>query len=181
MIQVFITIRLITLQSQKLSNTYYSHEGELLTRYNFRSCFNFQLSRLPKHIGLIPDVFGLCRLLPNQGIMIMSLRCPNCHSKQIGFKNYGKKAGGAMGTAAGAFGGASGAMGGAKVGTTAGMIAGPVGAVLGGFAGALFGGLLGGAAGGATGSKCGEYVDDNILDNYQCLACGYSFSKRQRQ
>ena len=45
----------------------------------------------------------------------MSLRCPNCRSKQIGLKNHGKKAGGAMGTAAGAFGGASGAMGGAQV------------------------------------------------------------------
>jgi uncharacterized protein YcfJ len=64
---------------------------------------------------------------------------------------------------------------------SAGMAAGPVGAVLGGFAGALLGGLLGGAAGGATGSKCGEYVDENILDNYQCLACGYSFNKRKRK
>ena len=37
----------------------------------------------------------------------MSLHCPNCHSKKIGTKNHGKKAGGAMGTAAGEFGGAS--------------------------------------------------------------------------
>ena len=65
----------------------------------------------------------------------MGLHCPNCHSKQIGTKNHGKKAGGAIGT----------------------------------------------AAGGATGSKCGEYVDENILDNYQCLACGYSFNKRKRK
>ena len=49
----------------------------------------------------------------------MSLRCPNCRSKQVGLKNYGKKAGGAMGTAAGAFGGASGAMGGAQAGASA--------------------------------------------------------------
>ena len=45
----------------------------------------------------------------------MSLHCPNCHSKKIGTKNHGKKAGGALGTAAGAFGGASGAMGAQKL------------------------------------------------------------------
>jgi hypothetical protein len=33
---------------------------------------------------------------------IMALHCPNCHSKKIGTKNHGKKAGGAIGTAAGA-------------------------------------------------------------------------------
>jgi uncharacterized protein YcfJ len=38
-------------------------------------------------------------------------------------------------------------------------------------------GCVGAVAGGIIGSKLGEFVDDNILDNYQCLRCGYTFSK----
>ena len=39
-------------------------------------------------------------------------------------------------------------------------------------------GVVGGAAtGGMAGAKLGEVIDDRILDNYQCLACDYAFSR----
>ncbi|MBK7300229.1 MAG: hypothetical protein IPI79_07520 [Moraxellaceae bacterium] len=38
-------------------------------------------------------------------------------------------------------------------------------------------GCVGAVTGGIIGSKLGEFVDENILDNYQCLRCGYTFSK----
>jgi len=62
------------------------------------------------------------------------------------------------------------------VGASLGIVGGPVGSAIGGLAGAIIGGLFGAAAGGAVGTRVGEAVDDHILDNYQCLACGYTFS-----
>jgi hypothetical protein len=52
-----------------------------------------------------------------------------------------------------------------------------LGSVVGGLAGALFGGFIGGVLAVRQALNCGEFVDDNILDNYQCLRCGYTFSK----
>jgi hypothetical protein len=109
----------------------------------------------------------------------MPLACPRCQSERIETRSYGRKAGGAIGTVAGAASGAAGAIGGAEIGATAGLIVGPIGSLLGGFAGAIIGGLIGGAAGGATGAKMGEVVDDAVLDNYRCLACEYTFNKKQ--
>jgi hypothetical protein len=96
----------------------------------------------------------------------MSISCPQCDSDRIRSKNIGRNAGSTIGTFAGAARGAS-----------LGAAAGPAGVIVGGIAGALMGGLFGGAAGGAVGSRIGKAVDDNILDNYQCKDCGYTFSK----
>jgi hypothetical protein len=38
-------------------------------------------------------------------------------------------------------------------------------------------GLIGGTAGCATGSVFGEIVDDKVLDNFRCYACGHTFSR----
>jgi len=57
------------------------------------------------------------------------------------------------------------------------MFAGPPGAVIGGVAGAIFGALVAGAAGGSAGATLGEIVDENVLDNFVCLACEFSFGK----
>ncbi len=35
---------------------------------------------------------------------------------------------------------------------------------------------LGGVAGGIAGATLGEQMDDKVLNNFQCLECGYSFS-----
>jgi len=40
------------------------------------------------------------------------------------------------------------------------------------------GALIGGVAGGAAGAAIGEQVDDTLLDNYACQACGHTFGKR---
>jgi DNA-directed RNA polymerase subunit RPC12/RpoP len=107
----------------------------------------------------------------------MSMNCPLCRSTRIVAKNHYKKAGGALGTVAGATVGVTGVLGGAEAGATAGLIFGPVGAAVGGIAGAVIGGILGGTAGCIAGSTFGEVVDANVKDNYQCVACGHTFSK----
>lgn len=115
--------------------------------------------------------------IPNTKIRGNSMNCPSCNSERIDKKNYGKKVGTAVGGTAGFAGGATGATAGAEAGAALGIIGGPVGAIAGGFAGAIVGGLLGAVAGGFAGQKAGEMVDEHILDNYECLDCGHSFSK----
>lgn len=110
------------------------------------------------------------------GVFSMAKKCPNCGSDRINKRHYGKKAGGMIGAAAGASTGMAGAAGGAELGASLGMAAGPVGAA----AGAILGGLFGAVAGGTVGTKAGEFVDDKILDNYQCLSCGHAFNKRRK-
>jgi len=104
--------------------------------------------------------------------------CPQCQSDRITTKNYAKKTGGTIGAVAGAAAGAASVLSGAEIGAVTGMLAGPMGAAIGTIAGAIIGGLIGGTAGGATGVKLGEFIDDNILDNYHCIACNYSFSNK---
>jgi hypothetical protein len=147
---------------QKLSNTYYLTEYiTLISPKPYKASYHF----------------GGMRLYAFTGFIIMTLQCPQCHSFQINTLNHGRKTGSTVGTVAGAASGASSSLTGARIGASVGAVAGPLGSVVGGFAGALFGGFIGGVAGGTAGSKLGEFVDDNILDNYQCLRCGYTFSK----
>tara|TARA_R100001369_G_C3300181_1_gene165552 strand:+ start:219 stop:491 length:273 start_codon:yes stop_codon:yes gene_type:complete len=78
-------------------------------------------------------------------------------------------------------GGALAAANGARFGVTLGLIVGPGGAVLGGLTGAMLGALSGGIAGCATGALLGDMVDESILDNFQCLECGYTFSSTENK
>jgi hypothetical protein len=55
-----------------------------------------------------------------------------------------------------------------------GAAAGPAGAACSAIADAIVAGLFGHAAGCATARPFGEIVDENVLDNYRCLACSYS-------
>ncbi len=41
------------------------------------------------------------------------------------------------------------------------------------------GALFGGAAGCVAGAAVGEAVDANVLDNFECQACGHSFGRPQ--
>lgn len=106
----------------------------------------------------------------------MSEQCPNCRSIRIGKNNYGKKTAGVVGASAGTYGGYAAATAGAKAGASLGFVAGPVGAAVGGIGGAVIGALLGGATGASAGVLLGDVLDERVLDNYQCLECGYSFS-----
>jgi hypothetical protein len=105
----------------------------------------------------------------------MIFQCPRCGSSCIVTKDHGRKTICTAGAIAGAFGGVTGIAGGAEIGVMAGLVAGPPGMIFGGIAGAIVGALAGAAAGGAAGAALGEIVDDNILDNFFCLSCEFSF------
>ena len=101
----------------------------------------------------------------------MTLSCPNCHSQQIDSKNQGRKTASTIGSVAGAADGAS------KMLNHIHAII-PIKPSMGSV---VLSGFIGAVAGGVIGSKFGEFVDDNILDNYLCLKCGYTFSKQPDQ
>ena len=119
-------------------------------------------------------------VLSQKGVPTMTMICPKCASRDIETRDVAKKTGGALGLLAGAASGVASAMSGAdigaSVGSAVGLIAGPVGSRLGGLAGTLIGGLLGGVAGGVAGARLGHLIDEQMLDNYHCLACDYRFS-----
>jgi hypothetical protein len=103
--------------------------------------------------------------------------CPKCHSPRVDARHRARKTGGAIGAVAGTASGVALALSGAETGAAVGMLAGPAGAVCGAIAGAVIAGLIGGTAGCATGSVFGEIVDDKVLDNFRCYACGHTFSR----
>lgn len=107
------------------------------------------------------------------------LRCPHCQSARVDTLNVGRKAGSTIGSVAGATSCVAMALSGAETGATVGAIGGPFGSIFGGIAGAVVAGLLGSAAGSAAGSAVGAAIDDNILDNYRCLSCGYTFGAQR--
>jgi len=102
--------------------------------------------------------------------------CPKCQSSRVDARNLARKTGGAIGTIAGTTSGIAFALSGAETGAAVGTLAGPAGVVCGAIAGAVIAGLIGGAAGCATGSMFGEIVDEKVLDNFRCHACGHTFS-----
>ncbi len=110
---------------------------------------------------------------------VAQVRCPRCLSSRIDTRNLARKAGSTIGSVAGATGGMAAALAGAETGAVVGSFAGPAGTVFGGLAGAVIAGLVGSAAGCAAGSAVGAAIDDNVLDNHLCLACGHAFSVPQ--
>lgn len=109
----------------------------------------------------------------------MNLNCPKCHSTRIGAKNFGRKTGGVIGTVAGAASGMSDIVRRSPADWAKAPFALPPAAPFSTIASAILGGLFGGAAGCAVGATLGEAVDEHILDNWQCLACGYTFSQQR--
>ncbi|MCX5541474.1 hypothetical protein M3A49_18545 [Paraburkholderia sp. CNPSo 3076] len=105
--------------------------------------------------------------------------CPQCQSAQTEPRHTARRIGGAVGAAAGATGAIALALSGAETGAAVGVLAGPAGAVCGAIAGAVIAGLIGGTAGCATGSVFGEVIDDKVLDNFRCHACGHTFSRHK--
>lgn len=106
--------------------------------------------------------------------------CPKCQSPRVDALNRARKTGGAIGTVAGTTSGIAFALSGAETGAAVGTLAGPAGVVCGAIAGAVIAGLIGGAAGCATGSVFGEIVDEKVLNNYRCHACGHTFSRSKQ-
>jgi hypothetical protein len=110
--------------------------------------------------------------------------CPACQSPRTRPRHLARRIGGAIGATAGATGAIAIALSGAEAGATAGLIAGliagPVGSACGGIAGAILAGLVAGTAGCATGAACGEAIDQKVLNNWQCTACGHTFTASSR-
>lgn len=103
-------------------------------------------------------------------------QCPNCGSNRIETRDVAQRTGGTLGGLAGAAGGIAGALRGARTGFTIGMAAGPVGGSLGTAIGVVLGALGGGALGTEVGAIFGRVVDDRVLNNCRCTACGHTFS-----
>lgn len=102
--------------------------------------------------------------------------CPTCGSSRIEPRHVARRIGGVVGAAAGATSAMAIALSGAEAGAIAGLIGGPIGSASGCIAGAILAGLIAGAAGCVTGATCGEAIDQKVLDNWQCMACGRTFS-----
>ena len=109
----------------------------------------------------------------------MSIQCPNCKSKHIQSRDFGRKGAGIMGAAAGGACWISHALRGARFGFMVGSHFGPIGSSIGTIGGAIFAGLSGAAAGGVAGSKLGEKLDKRLFNNYQCQQCSHTFSKHK--
>lgn len=106
--------------------------------------------------------------------------CPLCLSQQVISRNWARKAAGAIGCAAGAIGGFYGSLRGAQIGIASGLLAGPAGSAISGIAGAVLGALAGTAVGCEVGTNVGKQLDERMLDNYECLDCGHTFSSPHR-
>lgn len=102
--------------------------------------------------------------------------CPQCQSLQTLPRHVARRIGGAVGAAAGATSAIALALAGAETGAAIGMVGGPIGAACGSLAGAILAGLVAGAAGCATGATFGEALDQKVLNNWRCLACGRVFT-----
>lgn len=89
--------------------------------------------------------------------------CPNCRSSNIATVNKARKIGGAVGAAIGA-------INGAKAGARNGMVS--------AIATATIGAINGGISGCIAGSVLGATLDDEILNNFQCLSCGHTFNRQ---
>jgi hypothetical protein len=106
--------------------------------------------------------------------------CPQCNSTQTVPRHIARRIGGAVGAAAGATGAIALALAGAETGAAIGVLAGPIGAICGSLAGAILAGLVAGATGCATGAAFGEALDQKVFNNWQCLACGRTFTVPSR-
>lgn len=107
------------------------------------------------------------------------LQCPKCGSDRIEARDIAQRTGGTLGGLAGAAGGVAGALRGARTGFTVGMALGPVGGTLGTAIGVVLGGLGGGALGTEVGAIFGRVIDDRVLNNCRCAACGHTFSGKR--
>jgi hypothetical protein len=116
------------------------------------------------------------RFRPGKGDLVWP--CPSCESFRTEQRHIARRVCSAVGAAAGATSGAVAVLSGAEAGAVIGTLGGPIGAMCGGIAGAVLAGLMAGAAGCATGAAFGEVLDQKVLNNWRCLACGRTFTVR---
>ncbi|WP_244191352.1 hypothetical protein [Ralstonia insidiosa] len=116
------------------------------------------------------------RYRPDTGELIYA--CPACESFRTEPRHLARRIGGALGAAAGGTSAAAASLSGAEIGAAAGSLGGPFGVLCGSIAGAIIACLAGAAAGCATGAALGETLDQKVLLNWCCRACGHTFSNR---
>ena len=88
--------------------------------------------------------------------------CPRCNSGAVVAHNYARKLGGLVGAIAGTVTGLKGSRASSDSLTA--------------LATGLIAALLGATAGCSAGTILGSTLDDNVLNNFQCLRCGHRFS-----
>lgn len=103
------------------------------------------------------------------------MNCLKCKSEHVAARQFGKKTCTTVGFFTGAAAGAVAVLRGAQAGLVLGAVAGPFGSAAGGLAGAALAALFAGSAGGAVGSALGTAADETLLDNRQCMDCGFTF------
>lgn len=107
----------------------------------------------------------------------MILNCPRCKSPRIAQRRFAGRVASLLGTVSGAVGAVLPALEGAELGLAVGALAGPSGAVVRTVCGAALAGLAGGTAGCLVGTRLGHAIDEHLIDRFECLDCGHTFSR----
>ena len=106
----------------------------------------------------------------------MYLRCPQCQSDRVRTRNIAKRTCAILGTIAGAIAAALGASQWRRPGPVYQLFPrDDLGKMANRTANTLLSALIGASTGGGTGAKLGEFIDEHILDNYQCQRCKHTF------
>ena len=108
----------------------------------------------------------------------MTYVCPKCQSPRIRSNDYAKKICAFIGTVAGAL-SASSQAGRYTMGAVNRFVVGrfPI-PPIGRSANTIINALVAGTAGGAAGARLGEFIDTQILKNFQCLDCKHTFNAK---
>lgn len=102
-------------------------------------------------------------------------QCPQCHSSKTVLRNRATRIGAALGAAAGASSSISAAAKGVHLGVSLSPPIGTPQMPINGLTAAIFAALTGAAIGSVTGARLGRALDKLVLNNYQCLSCGFTF------
>lgn len=116
--------------------------------------------------------------LETEMVIYMFNQCPQCYSTRVVSLNSGRKVFGVLGTVLGAIAGISLVIASGGTGS-AGALARTSGTalVLGNLGRAMSSGVINGVIGGQAGIALGRMLDDDVLDNYECLKCSHTFKK----
>jgi hypothetical protein len=101
----------------------------------------------------------------------MTPLCPRCRTEFVVTRRLGQTTAATLGGIAGAIQGASAAIAGSESSSSGKNTSNPLVVI----SGAILGGLIGGAAGRAVGAAIGAPIDQALLDNFRCQACGHVF------
>lgn len=103
-------------------------------------------------------------------------QCPQCYSTRVVPLNNGRKVFGVLGTVLGAIAGISLAIASRPIGGASTLVRTASAALaLSSLGRVISSGVINGAIGGQAGITLGRMLDDDVLDNYECLKCSHTF------